>query len=843
MPLVGRDEEIELLLRRWSRAKSGEGQVMLLSGEAGIGKSRLTAALLERLATEPHTRLRYFCSPQHTDSALFPVIAQLERAAEFGREDSLAAKRNKLAALLVASGAPDGDLSLLSDLLWLPDAAAAPISELPPQRKKELTFDALLGLLERLSRRQPVLMVFEDLHWIDPTSRELLDRTVALAERAPILLVATFRPEFQAPWIGQADVTLLALNRLGHRDGAVLVRQLAGNARSIAAEIVDEIVQRSDGVPLFLEEVTKVVIEAAAQDTALGMIATISTANVAVPATLQASLMARLDRLGTACRETAQTGSAIGRSFSYELLAAVWSRSEVDMREALDRLVEAGLVFQHGTPPAAEYQFKHALVQDTAYGTLLRGPRQTLHARIAQVLMASKGKTPPAAPEIVAHHLQNARRSAEAIVYWREAGQQAVRRAAHREATGHFRRALSLVSEQQKTAENSRIELAILSQLGPALMTVHGWSAPEVGEVVEQAAEVGRRLQSSIDLAPAIANLWIFNTARGRHDRAAEISADVFRIAQELGDPEIMLQAHHCAWATNFFRGRFAEAGEHIDAGAVLYDEVRHAHHRHVYLGHDPGVCILNFGACLQTTLGYPVRGIGLADEGIVLARRLGHAPSLANALWRSCEVSAFRSDPRAVMSDVQELLSLTEIHGLPMPRAYALIFLGWALSHSGQATEGIARLYEGREMLTRMGSKVQLTFHLGLIAESLLVVRRYSKGLEQVAHALDLVAETGENFCHAHLHRVRAELLLHAHGSTDPAVEANLRQAIAVAQRQGAKGWELAAATRLARLWGEEGRRAEARELLAPIYGWFTEGHDTPDLKQAKALLDELCA
>jgi class 3 adenylate cyclase len=548
-PLVGREEELDLLLRRWAQAKAGEGRVVLLSAEPGIGKSRLTEALLQRVAAEKPAELRCFCSPHHQDSALFPIIAQLERAAGFAREDGPAAKREKLAALLAESAAPADDLPLLAELLSLPGAPSSPAPELPPQRKKELTFAALLGQIERLARRRPVLMAFEDLHWIDPTSRELLDRIVALVDHLPILLIATFRPEFQPPWTGQAHVTLLALNRLGRSIGAALVRQLAGDARPLPAEIVDEIVERTDGVPLFLEEVTKVVLEAAGAATAGGALAAIPGARVAVPATLQASLMARLDRLGPVCRETAQTGSAIGRNFSYELLQAVSPRSEGETLEALDRLVAAGLVFQRGTPPMAEYQFKHALVQDTAYGTLLRGPRQALHARIAEMLAAGRGEAAGAAPEIVAHHLQSAGRSAEAIGYWRQAGEQAVRRAANREAIGHFRRALALVAAEPDTPERGRTELAILSKLGPALMSIHGWSAPEVGEVVERAAEVGRGLPSSSELAPAIANLWIFNVARGRLDRAAEISADVFRIGQELRDPEVMLQAHHCAWA------------------------------------------------------------------------------------------------------------------------------------------------------------------------------------------------------------------------------------------------------------------------------------------------------
>jgi len=402
-PLVGRDEEIDLLLRRWAQAKAGEGRVVLVSAEPGIGKSRLAEAVEERIAAEPHARLRYFCSPHHQDSALHPVIGQLERAAGFSRDDPASTKHQKLAALLADS--PPDALSLVAELLSLPAIETRSDLELTPQRRKEQTFEALLGGLERLSRRQPVLMLFEDLHWMDPTSRELLDRAIARVERWPVLLVATFRPEFDPPWTGLPHVTMLALNRLGRRDGALLVAQLVGNA-GLPADLIDEIVERTDGVPLFLEEVTKVVMETAAgsDSAARGTLAMIPGARLAVPATLQASLMARLDRLGPVPKEVAQIGAAIGREFSYELLSAVAPRGEAETQAALGRLVTAGLVFQRGTPPNSEYQFKHALVQDTAYGTLLRSRRRQLHGLAGKVLEEQFPETAEKQPEILAYH-------------------------------------------------------------------------------------------------------------------------------------------------------------------------------------------------------------------------------------------------------------------------------------------------------------------------------------------------------------------------------------------------------------------------------------------------------
>ncbi|HTW53574.1 MAG TPA: hypothetical protein VME45_16910, partial [Stellaceae bacterium] len=428
-----------------------------------------------------------------------------------------------------------------------------------------------------------------------------------------------------------------------------------------------------------------------------------------------------------------------------------------------------------------------------------------------------------------------------AAAYWRKAGELAVRRAANREAMGHFRRALALVETQAETAERWRIELAILSQLAPPTMAVHGWSAVEVGEVVERAAEIGRRLPSSLDIAPAVANLWIFNAGRGRIDRAEEISNDLFRIARELDDPDILLQANHCAWATQFFRGRFREANEHILAGAAIYDLERHAHHRHLYLGHDPRVCSMNFGAAVQLALGYPDQGRKLAQEGIELAQRLDHPPTLANALWRACEAFIHLRDIDALTPTARELIELSDTYGLPMPRAYALGYLGWSRVYSGDVYEGLAHMAEAERVLVSIGALVHATLTRGLHAEALLAAGQYAEALQQAERALATAEQAGEWSYLSRLHRCRALAIRKLNGANEPEVEALLRRAMDVARQQSAKGWEIGAATDLARLWTERGRRVEAYNLLAPVYSWFTEGFETVDLKEAKALLDKL--
>ena len=457
--LVGRDEEIELLIRRWQQAKSGKGRVVLISGEPGIGKSRLAAALSEHIGTEPHARLRYFCSPHHQDSAHYPLIAQLERAAGFARDDTVEARLGKLRALLAPGTRDDDDIALLSELLSLQSSAAD--LNLSPQRKREKLFEAVLSQLEAKARRRPVLMVFEDVHWIDPTSRELLDLTVDRVRRLPVLLVITFRPEFQPPWGGRSDVTNLALNRLGERDGEALVQKLAGNA-ALTADIVAEIVQRTDGVPLFVEELTKAVLESAAQgDRVAAVLATTSLAALSVPATLHASLMARLDRLGPVAKEVVQIGAVIGREFAYELIAPVARRPEKQLQATLDQLGDAGLLFCRGTAPHASYLFKHALVQDAAYSTLLRRRRQELHAGVAAALEGHFADLVERQPELLAHHLTAAGDTERAIDQWLKAGRYAAARFAYVEAIAHFEQGLGLLhSLPESPVRNGReIEL------------------------------------------------------------------------------------------------------------------------------------------------------------------------------------------------------------------------------------------------------------------------------------------------------------------------------------------------------------------------------------------------
>jgi predicted ATPase len=554
-PLVGRDEEIDLLLRRWARAEAGDGQVVLVSGEPGLGKSRLAAALAERLRGSPCLRLRYFCSPYYQDSALYPFIDQLGRAAEFARDDLPTAKLEKLEALLELAAPPKEDVALLADLMSMPPSEHHPLPDLSPQRKKERTLEALIRQLEGLAREQPVLMIFEDAHWIDPTSRELLDITVERVRSLPVLLIVTFRPEFQPPWIGQPQVTMLTLNRLDRRDRTALVEQIAGGT-ALPNELVAQIVERTDGVPLFVEELTKSVLER-------------GVAPVAIPVTLHDSLMARLDRLESVKR-VAQIGSAIGREFSYLLLSVVSRLPEDELQAALGRLVSSGLVFQRGTPPAAVYAFKHALVQDAAHGSLLRSARQQLHAEIAEALSAHSPELLDSHPELLAQHYAEAELVEKSAVSWGKAGQRSAARSAMAEAAAQFQKGLDQLALLPDTPERSQQELEFLNALGAALYALKGPGSPEMGRAYARALELWTRLGSPAEFLGVPYGRLRHLLFRGELDLALDLDKDLLRLSQERDDAAGLVQGHFSIGRTLMFTGRFGPARSHLEQSLSL---------------------------------------------------------------------------------------------------------------------------------------------------------------------------------------------------------------------------------------------------------------------------------
>ena len=839
-PLVGREEEVELLVRRWQQAKSGEGRVVLISGEPGIGKSRLTAALSERIETEPHTRLRYFCSPHHQDSALYPFIAQLERAAGFARDDTVEARLGKLRTVLAPGAPDDDDIALLSELLSLPSSAAE--LNLSPQRKREMLFEAVLSQLEAEARQRPVLVVFEDAHWIDPTTRELLDLTVDRVRHLPVLLVITFRPEFQPPWGGRSQVASVALNRLGERDGEALVQKLAGNT-ALAAEIVAEIVERTDGVPLFVEELTKAVLESAAQgDRVAAVLATTSLAALSVPATLQASLMARLDRLGPTAKEIAQIGAVLGREFGYELIEPVAQRSAAELQAALDQLGEAGLLFCRGTPPHSSYLFKHALVQDAAYSTLLRGRRRELHARVADTLERARVIDRAAVrPEILAYHLAQTASTDRAVAYLREAAQVAAERWANAEAVQHLSRARELSSRLDDGPAKRKLELAILLELGPMLQKVEGFLSASVGEVYRLARSLCAEGDNAEQRFAASWGLWFVAQHQGRLDHARPLAEELIGLGEASQDPGLLLQAHHSAWTTLFVLGDDCTALRHAEEGINLYDIHEHRTHSSRYGGHDPGVCARTIGGLAAWFAGFPDRAGVLSAEAIGLGRTLGDPFSCAMALSFGSTVAMMRREPEIVEERCTAMQRLLDDHqlGLGHIGSTAKILRGWAAAVTGRPDKGCELAKEGLSE-TRRSGVARFSFQLGIMAEVLHLAGDFPAALDVIEEAIQVAEETGERRWLPGLLHDKAHSLMAATGGVSAAEDA-LKNSVLAARQQQARSAELRAATSLARLWRDQGKREEGRDLLSPVYGWFTEGFDTADLKEAKALLDEL--
>ena len=623
-------------------------------------------AVQDGVARDPHTRLFFQCSPHHANSALHPAIQQLERAAQFKPTDDAAAKLEKLEAVLALADCADPQtITLCASLLSVPTASRYPALALSPPQQKQRTLDALFQQLVGLAKRQPVLFVFEDAHWIDPTSMELLDRTLARLPDLPVLAVITYRPDFAAPWTGDAQVTTLTLNRLSRKDRMAMAEHVAGVA-GLPQEVLDQIASRTDGVPLFVEEVTKSMLESgplrsvAEHDTRGGPPSTL-----AIPDTLQDALMARLDRLA-AIKDILQAGACIGREFSFELLAAA-SRLPVDeLSSALDQFTNAELIFRRGDPPSAMYTFKHALVQDAAYSSLLRMRRAEIHGAIANAIESRFPETVQAQPEIIAYHLTEAGFIERAIPMWEQAGRNAARKFANTEAIRHFNRALELVASLPDGEARSRRELAIQINLAPVYMAAKGFGAPEVGAACARARDLAKALDDSSQLFTSMWGLWLFNQMQPQKGTARALSEELLALSAHNADSGHTLQARHASWTTNFFLGEFKYAREQTARGAELYDAAEHRSHKFLYGGHDPGVCSRMFGALSALMLGFPDQALKVMRNGRELSKTINHPLSLLLGETFLAMIHLFRGEAHEAGPILERVIRLATEAGIP---------------------------------------------------------------------------------------------------------------------------------------------------------------------------------
>jgi class 3 adenylate cyclase/predicted ATPase len=835
-PLVGRDEEIDLLLRRWARAKAGDGQIMLVSGEPGIGKSRITAAFEERLHAEPHLCLRYFCSPYHQDSALFPVIDHLGRAAGFARDDPPAAKLEKLKALLARAAPPDEDVALLADLMSLPASERHPLPNLSPQRKKERTLEALIRQLEGLPQEKPVVVVWEDAQCLDPTSQELLDLTVEHVCSLPVLLIVTFRPEFQPPWTGEPQVSMLALNRLDRRDCNALIAQLAGG-KTLPDEVVSQIADRTDGVPLFVEELTKSILESGllreendryVLDRPLQLLA--------IPATLHASLLARLDRLGPA-RMVAQIGAAIGRQFIYPVLRAVSRLPEDELRAALARLVGSGLISQRGTPPDAVYSFKHALVQDVAHGSLLRNARQQLHAQIAEALENQSPEITESQPELLAQHYAEAGLVEKSGVYWGKAGHRSVSRSAMAEALAQLQKGLDQLALLPDTPKRQRQELEFLSALGVVLNAVEGHSARKTGHVYACARELWERLGSPAEFLHVPHGQSRYHAYRGELDVALRLDQELLQQSLGRNDSSGLVLGHISSGRNLMHAGKFTSSRSHLEAVLELFDPKSH-HSLLRQTGIHPQLAAQAHLGIVLFCLGFPDQALARSRAAIAAAQQLAHPRSLAVTLALGSRLLVLVGDDATLGQRADELAGVAAEHGLAVG-AQGTVYHGWVKVKQGDVRKGMSLLRSGLAAYRARRADLWMPHFLTLLAEACEIAGEIEESRTLLDDGLGIAERTGARWFAAELNRQKGRLLLRQ-GQAEAAEEL-YRKALSIAEEQGAKLWELRAAASLARLWRDQDRRAAARDLLAPVYRWFTEGFDTPDLKEVRALFDEL--
>jgi predicted ATPase/class 3 adenylate cyclase len=835
-PLVGRQEEMGLLLRAWEGSRQGRGQVVLIQGDAGVGKSRLLEGLREATGTD-RIWVAIRCSPFHTASAFHPIIEHLKRVFGWQPEDTAHEHLAKLEAGLAGfKTLPRSEsVRLFADLMAVPvPEDRYPRLAMTAQQQRDATLDAIVAWLIETAERAPALMAWEDLHWADPTTLETLGMLIEQAPTAAMLVVATYRPELTPPWPQRSHMTPITLNRLERPEVEMMVGHLTGG-RSLPGEVVDHIVAKSDGVPLYVEELTKAILGSGVIEARADIyVLTGALAQLHIPETLQDSLMARLDR-APRLREVAQLGSVLGREFAYDMINALAGLEEELLQSGLGQLVAAELLYQRGRPPRSRYLFKHALIQDAAYQSLLKRTRQQYHERAAKLLEDRFPDLAGAQPELVAHHYTEADCPAQAIAYWLRAGAAAASKSANLEAIDQFRRGLALVEALSDMRERGERELDLQLALGPALSATKVFSHPDIGQAYARAWELCRQLDDHSREFAALRGLQLYHANLLELEKALHFAEEALRVAERLGDAARLVGAHAALGLTLYWQGKLEPAHAQLRRSFELLDPNMQFRD---WPGPHPGVTCQSFPALISWMLGYPDRSLDELRAAVRSAETLGHALTLAQTLCLAALVHIFRHEPPAAAHYAGRALRIFEEHRIAQNHALALCENGWALAVSGESEKGLAQIAQGVE-----GYASGLFQHLllALQADAQLASGKPEAALASVAAGLKMVKKIGgAPPFEAEFHRLKGEALLAGAGTVSEA-EAATEKGIDVARRQNAKSWELRGATSLARLRRRQGRPQEAVALLAPIYAWFTEGFDTADLQAARTLLDDL--
>jgi class 3 adenylate cyclase/tetratricopeptide (TPR) repeat protein len=827
-PFIGRALELGVLRDRWERVvEEGSGQAVLISGEAGIGKSRLAYMLRESLGDQPHTWLECRAAPYTQQSALRPVVELLEQGLAFEEGDSPEARVAKLEQSLEVVGLRSPErLALIAALLALPGGEVEALRKASAEKRRRLVLEALSAWTLALGELQPLVILFEDLQWADPSSLELLGRVIAQSPTASILLLCTTRPDFRSPWPERSTVTPLKLSRLTKRQARAVVTGLAAG-RPLAAEVMEEIVTRADGVPLHLEELAKAALEPGARSDA-----------TAVPATLQDSLMARLDRL-SAAKDVALRASVLGRRFPYALLAATAGVDEPALRQGLDRLVEAELLFARGSPPQATYTFKHALVQEVAYKSLLKRTRQELHGKVAEQLQNLFPERAASEPEVVARHYEAAARPAEAVAWYERAGSHAQERSAHEEAASVLGKAIELFAGLPIAPGRDRREHALQLALGSSLIASRGWAAEETSAAFDRARRLAERAGDKVGRGLAIVGFGSSHTNRGHFDRT-DLCEEALGLARETGDEELALSTHWYVGFHKFWQGEFSGALSHCQRAVALYDAARHGRHARLY-GSDPGVAALGYAAASTWYLGREAEALRLADRSHALASRLGDDFNLAFAELFRVMISHARRDGPGFERASAEMARIGEARRFPLWAGVGRA--AWRAARiiqgdSGSAPEQVA---EGLRLAATTGNQTGGPELLCALSDSQRAVGRLDDALATLELALALSKRSGQHFFDAELLRSKAELLIESDRGREEEAEGLFRAALETALAQQARFLALRAATSLGRLWRRQGRTAEARSLVTPLCTTVDQAEDARDLFEARALLRAL--